>query len=59
MPLYERLKNKDLVSSRKEFQELVINRQIEIDNQRVIDPKLDLDSDRQYLVKIGILEVVI
>lgn len=56
MPLYKRLKDNNLVENKKEYQELVFMRQIQIDNQLVEDPKIKLKK-RKYLIKVGILEV--
>ena len=59
MPLYTKLKEKDLVYNEKDFHELVLTRQIKIDDQFVNDPKLVLEENKKYSVKIGILEVII
>jgi hypothetical protein len=59
MPLYKRLKDKNLVINEKDYNELIYNRQIKINNKNVEDPKLRLEEDKKYLVKIGILEVLI
>jgi predicted rRNA methylase YqxC with S4 and FtsJ domains len=57
MALYKRLKEKDLVKDAKDYQELIYNRQIKVDNKRVEDPKLKLEENKKYLVQIGVLEV--
>jgi len=59
MALYKILKEKDLVFNEKDFHELVFNRQIKIDDQFIEDPKFILEEDKKYLVKIGVLEVII
>lgn len=59
MPLYKRLKDNGLVLNEKEYQELILMRQIKVDNQRVEDPKLRLEIDKKYLISVGILEVEI
>lgn len=57
MPLYKRLKENDLVEDQKEYQELVLMRQIHIDNKPVEDPKTKLEEGKKYSLRIGILEV--
>ena len=59
MALYKKLKEKDLVYNEKEYHELIFNRQIRVDNKLIDDPKFILESSKNYLVTIGILEVVV
>lgn len=57
MPLFKRLKEKDLVEDRKEYQDLIYNRQIKVDDKIIDHPKYELDPYRKYKLRIGILEV--
>lgn len=59
MALYKKLKEKDLVYNEKEFHELIFTRQIKVDNKPIDDPKFILDTSKKYLIKIGILEIVV
>jgi predicted rRNA methylase YqxC with S4 and FtsJ domains len=55
MSLYKRLKENNLVINEKEFRELIHIREIKIDGKHVIDPDIQLEEDKKYKVKIGIL----
>lgn len=57
MPLFKRLKENNLVEDKKEYQELIYNRQIRVDNKIIDHPKHDLESHKKYYIRIGILEV--
>ena len=57
MNLYEFLLDKDLIINKKEYQELVFNRQIRVDNKVVDDPKFKLDLNKKNSIRIGIFEV--
>jgi len=59
MNLYEFLLDKDLIVNKKEYQELVFNRQIRIGDVIVEDPKHKIDMSRRHYLRIGILEVEI
>ena len=57
MPLFKRLKEKNLVEDKKEYQELIYNRQISIDNKVIDHPIYHLDPYKKYKLRIGILEL--
>lgn len=59
MELYNHLKRRDLVINEKEYQELVFNRQIQVNNKFVDDPKIKLEPAKNHSVKVGILQVEI
>lgn len=59
MALYKKLKEKDLVYNEKEYHELIFTRQIKVDNKFIDDPKFVLEASKNYLITIGILEVVV
>ena len=43
MNLYEALKQKNLIVNKKEFQELIFNREIRIDSRIINDPNTTID----------------
>ena len=55
MSLYKRLKENNLVINEKEFFELIYSREIKVDGKNVDDPDQQLDKDKKYKIKIGIL----
>ncbi len=57
MNLYELLKEKNLIVNKKEFQELVLNRQIRVNSKIINDPKETIDLSENQIVRIGILEI--
>lgn len=57
MPLFKRLKEKNLVEDKKEYQELIYTRQISVDNKIIDHPKHHLDPYKKYKLRIGILEI--
>ena len=57
MDLYEKLITKELVDSKKEYQELVYMRQIRVNGKIVDNPNHKIEKDIENVVKIGILEV--
>lgn len=57
MNLYEFLLDKDLIVNKKEYQELVFNRQIRVDDRVVDDPKFKLDLSKKNSIRIGIFEM--
>jgi predicted rRNA methylase YqxC with S4 and FtsJ domains len=57
MNLYELLKEKNLIANKKEFQELILNREIRVNSKIINDPTTILDLSTQQTIKIGILEI--
>lgn len=55
MNLYKRLKDKKMVIDRKEYSDLIYNRQIIIEDKRVDDPNMKLSNGKKYKATIGIL----
>ena len=59
MNLYDKLKDNELVFNKKEYQELIYNRQILVNDNFIEDPKHRIDSSKKNKIKIGILIVEI
>jgi len=57
--LYKKLRTKELVDNKKDFQELIFMRQIRVNGKIIDNPNHKLDIDSQNIIKIGILEVKI
>jgi predicted rRNA methylase YqxC with S4 and FtsJ domains len=59
MHLYKKLIDNNLVINEKEYQELILMRQIKVNNQRIYDPKLELETNKKYFISVGILDIEI
>ena len=57
MPLFKRLKENNLVEDKKDYHNLIYNRQIVVNDKFVDDPKHQLEPTKKYSIKIGILEI--